>query len=155
MKPITVPSKPSRGAICAIVASRFSFSSSRGTSARPASSRASRTRSRPWSRLSTAVLTSRAPGWMGASQVPPERAKSLSPGQAQRRPGSQTQNDPLSFFQGGGLGGLALGWYKVALSGRRAKRTEGESHLYDLERRQPSALGLTMIERRRKPPELI
>ena len=72
MKPSTVPSKPSNGANCAIVASKLSFSSRRGTSLKPASSSASRTRSRPRSRLRIAVLTSRATGPGVASQI--ERA---------------------------------------------------------------------------------
>ena len=69
IKPSTVPNKPSSGASWAMVASKFNFSSSRGTSARPASSSASRTRSRPWSRFRMAVRTRRATGPGVASQI--------------------------------------------------------------------------------------
>src|ERR1017187_9590736 len=69
MNPSIVPSRPSSGASWAIVASKSSFSSSRGTSTKPASSSASRTRSRPWSRFKMAVLTNRATGPGVASQM--------------------------------------------------------------------------------------
>ena len=69
MKPRTVPSNPSNGAICAMVASKFNFCSSRGTSHAPASSSTSRTASRPRSRLRIASLTRRATGPGVASQM--------------------------------------------------------------------------------------
>src|SRR5882724_10046428 len=69
MSPITVPNRPSNGANCAMVASKFSFSSSRGTSISPASSNDSRTRSRPLSRFKIAVFTRRATGPGVASQM--------------------------------------------------------------------------------------
>jgi hypothetical protein len=52
-----------------MVAIKFNRSSSSGTSVRPASSTASRTRSRLLSRLSMAVFTSRATGPGVASQI--------------------------------------------------------------------------------------
>src|ERR1041384_7636015 len=69
MKPRTVPKSPMSGAIWAIVAMRFNLSSSGGTSISPASSRASRTPSRPLSRLRMATLTRRATGPGVASQM--------------------------------------------------------------------------------------
>ena len=69
MKPSAVPSSPSNGAICAMVASMFNFSSKRGTSCSPVSSSASRTPSRPRSRLRMAFFTSRATGPGVASQM--------------------------------------------------------------------------------------
>ena len=80
MKPTTVPSRPSAGATCAMIAITASRRSSRPTSARPCESTASRSRRAESRRCRIAVATTDDTGATVSSQIasassalPPER----------------------------------------------------------------------------------